>query len=107
MAVLTAVRRSSGRSSMTGATLEGEAARAACSSRMRVGKAVEAVAEDLGLGPRLCGGGRRQALPRVEGGGDGLEIRGVRLAIPLTNELESTVVGEPAREAACQSVTLL
>ena len=68
---------------------------------------VEAVAQDLGLGPRLCGGGRRQALPRVEGGGDGLEIRGVRLAIPLTNELESTVVGEPAREAARQSVTLL
>ena len=37
----------------------------------------------------------------------GLDIRGGGLAIPLTDELEGAVVGEPAREAARKGVALL
>ena len=68
--------------------------------------------QGLCLCPRLPGCGRRQtltprALPRVEVVGDGLDIRRIRLAIPLTDKLQGTVVGKPASEAALEGVALL
>src|SRR5262249_47580331 len=59
----------------------------------------------------LCGGRQmrltRQALPRLAVVVDGLDIRGVELAIALTDELESAVVGEPGSDAALQGLALL